>query len=134
MPIALVAALGLALMPADRPIAGTRGGLDVAGALLSLTGFTSVVYGFARAESLGWGSGGVTMWLAGGMVLLVAFVVVEVRAAHPLLPMRVLAHRARAGAFLAITLMFVAMFGFYLFMSYYTQTVLGYSPVRAAWH
>ncbi len=131
VPIALVAALGLALVPADRPIAGTRGGLDVAGALLSLTGFTSVVYGFARAESLGWGSGGVTMWLAGGMVLLVAFVVVEVRAAHPLLPMRVLAHRARAGAFLAITLMFVAMFGFYLFMSYYTQTVLGYSPVRA---
>ncbi|MFC9970357.1 MFS transporter [Spirillospora sp. NPDC127200] len=37
----------------------------------------------------------------------------------------------RAGAFCAITLMFVAMFGFYLFMSYYTQTVLGYSPVQA---
>ncbi|TDC89918.1 MFS transporter [Actinomadura sp. 7K507] len=45
--------------------------------------------------------------------------------------MRVLLNRLRAGAFLAITLMFVAMFGFYLFMSYYTQTVLGYSPVQA---
>jgi predicted MFS family arabinose efflux permease len=45
--------------------------------------------------------------------------------------MRVLAHRARAGAFAAITLMFVAAFGFYLFMSYYTQSVLGYSPVQA---
>jgi MFS family permease len=45
--------------------------------------------------------------------------------------MRVLLHRARAGAFVSITLMFVAMFGFYLFMSYYTQTVLGYSPVQA---
>jgi EmrB/QacA subfamily drug resistance transporter len=131
VPIALVAALGLKLVPADRPIAGTRGGLDVAGALLSLAGFTSVVYGFARAESLGWVSGEVTMFLAGGTVLLAAFVVVEIRVARPLLPMRVLVHGARAGAFLSITLMFVAMFGFYLFMSYYTQTVLGYSPVQA---
>jgi predicted MFS family arabinose efflux permease len=69
--------------------------------------------------------------LLGGILLLAAFVAVERRAPQPLLPMRVLAHRARAGAFTSITLMFVAMFGFYLFMSYYTQAVLGYSPVQA---
>ncbi|MDL4813424.1 MFS transporter [Actinomadura opuntiae] len=130
VPIAFAAVLGVALVPAPRPIAG-RGRLDVAGALLSLAGFAAVVYGFARAESLGWGSGEVAAWLAGGAVLLAAFAVVEARAAHPLLPMRVLLHRVRAGAFVAITLMFVAMFGFYLFMSYYTQVVLGYSPVQA---
>ncbi|MEV3924707.1 MFS transporter [Actinomadura coerulea] len=130
VPIALLAALGVTLVPADRPIAG-RGRLDVAGALLSLAGFGAVVYGFNRAEPLGWGSAEVLALLAGGAALLAAFVAVEIRAHQPLLPMRVLLHRARAAAFCAITLMFVAMFGFYLFMSYYTQTVLGYSPVRA---
>ncbi|MFG2001541.1 MFS transporter [Spirillospora sp. NPDC048911] len=129
VPIALVAVLGtMTLVPADRP---TRGRLDVAGALLSLTGVALLVYGFNRAEPLGWGSAEVLALLAGGVVLLAAFVAVEVRASHPLLPMRVLLHRGRAAAFVAITLMFVAMFGFYLFMSYYTQTVLGYSPVQA---
>nr|WP_262401952.1 MFS transporter [Actinomadura sp. CNU-125] len=68
--------------------------------------------------------------LAAGVLLLAAFVAVETRASDPLLPMRVLLHRIRAGAFLSITLMFVAMFGFYLFMSYYAQGVLGYSPVQ----
>ncbi|XVQ14198.1 MFS transporter [Spirillospora sp. CA-255316] len=130
VPIALLAVLGTAAVPADRPIAG-RGRLDVAGALLSLAGFAAVVYGFARAETLGWGSAEVVALVTGGAVLLAAFVAVEVRAADPLLPMRVLLHRLRAAAFAAITLMFVAMFGFYLFMSYYTQTVLGYSPVQA---
>ncbi|WP_089313169.1 MFS transporter [Actinomadura mexicana] len=130
VPMALLAALGMMLVPADRPVV-ERGRLDVAGALLSLAGFAAMVYGFNRAEPLGWGSAEVQALLAGGMVLLAAFAAVEARAAHPLLPMRVLLHRARAGAFCAITLMFVAMFGFYLFMSYYTQTVLGYSPVRA---
>ncbi|MES9608047.1 MFS transporter [Actinomadura sp. NPDC000929] len=129
-PIALLAALGVALVPADRPIP-ERGRLDVAGALLSLAGFAAVVYGFNRAEPLGWDSAEVLALLAGGTALLAAFAAVEIRAPRPLLPMRVLLHRARAAAFCAITLMFVAMFGFYLFMSYYTQTVLGYSPVRA---
>ncbi|MGK5550333.1 MFS transporter [Actinomadura kijaniata] len=130
VPIALLAVLGVRRVPADRPL-GDRGRLDVAGALLSLTGFAAVVYAFDRAEPLGWGSAEVLVLLAAGAVLLAAFVAVEVRTPHPLLPMRVLAHRVRAGAFVAITLMFVAMFGFYLFMSYYTQTVLGYSPVQA---
>jgi EmrB/QacA subfamily drug resistance transporter len=130
VPIALLAVLGATLVPADRPI-GDRGRLDVAGALLSLAGFGAVVYAFNRAEPLGWGSTEVLALLAAGVLLLAAFVAVEVRATHPLLPMRVVLHRVRAGAFLAITLMFVAMFGFYLFMSYFTQTVLGYSPVQA---
>ncbi|MFI6518016.1 MFS transporter [Spirillospora sp. NPDC050679] len=130
VPVALLAAFGTALVPADRPVGG-RGRLDVAGAVLSLGGFAAVVYAFGRAESLGWDSPEVLALLACGIGLLAAFVAVEARASRPLLPMRVLAHRVRAGAFCAITLMFVAMFGFYLFMSYYTQTVLGYSPVQA---
>ncbi|MFI0780434.1 MFS transporter [Streptomyces sp. NPDC021212] len=130
IPVVLIAVLGTAFVPPDRPVRG-GGRLDVAGALLSATGFAAVVYAFNEAEPLGWGAPKVLALLAGGVLLLAAFAAVEVRAPRPLLPMRVLLHRARAGAFLSITLMFVAMFGFYLFMSYYTQTVLGYSPVRA---
>lgn len=158
VPIALLAALGAGLVPADRairdrhrgrldadsmhttrgadpaptdPAPRNRGRLDVSGALLSLAGFAALVYGFAQAESQGWGSAHVWTLLAGGLALLAAFVVVESRAARPLLPLHVLRHRVRTAAFVAVTLLFVAMFGFYLFMSYYTQTVLGYSPVRA---
>ncbi|MFG2500463.1 MFS transporter [Streptomyces sp. NPDC048441] len=130
VPVALLAVLGTTFVPRDRPVRDA-GRLDVAGALLSATGFAAVVYGFNEAQPLGWGSPKVLALLAGGVLLLAAFAAVEVRAPRPLLPMRVLLHRARAGAFVAITLLFVAMFGFYLFMSYYTQTVLGYSPVEA---
>ncbi|MFC9680541.1 MFS transporter [Streptomyces sp. NPDC056948] len=130
VPVALLAVLGTALVPADRPVRA-EGRLDVAGALLSAGGFAAVVYAFNEAEPYGWGSAKVLVLLAAGVLLLAAFAVVELRAPHPLLPMPVLLHRARAGALLSITLMFVAMFGFYLFMSYYTQTVLGYSPVQA---
>lgn len=129
VPVAILAVFGASLVPADRPVAG-RGRLDAAGALLSLAGFAAVVYAFDRAEPFGWGAPEVLVPLAGGVLLLAAFVAVEARAPEPLLPMRVLVHRVRAGAFLAITLMFVAMFGFYLFMSYYAQGVLGYSPVE----
>jgi EmrB/QacA subfamily drug resistance transporter len=130
VPIALLAVLGMGFVPRDRPIPGD-GRLDLPGTLLSAAGFAAVVYGFNEAEPRGWGSPTVLTLLAGGVLLLAAFVAVELRTTHPLLPMRVLLHRARGGAFLAISLMFVAMFGFYLFMSYYTQTVLGYSPVQA---
>ncbi|MBB5934182.1 MFS transporter [Streptomyces zagrosensis] len=130
VPVALLAVLGTTFVPRDRPVRD-GGRLDVAGALLSATGFAAVVYGFNEAEPHGWSSPKVLALLLGGVLLLAAFVVVETRVPHPLLPMRVLLHRARGAAFASITLLFVAMFGFYLFMSYYTQTILGYSPVEA---
>lgn len=130
VPVAVLAVLGATFVPRDRPVRG-QGRLDVAGALLSATGFAAIVYAFNEAEPLGWGSPKVLALLAGGVLLLAGFAAVEVRAPRPLLPPGVLVHRARAGAFASITLLFVAMFGFYLFMSYYTQTVLGYSPVEA---
>ncbi|WP_338118315.1 MFS transporter [Streptomyces coryli] len=130
VPLALLAVLGAALVARDRPGRKTKR-LDAPGALLSTAGFVAVVYAFNEAASFGWGSGKVLALLAAGALLLAVFVTMELRTPHPLLPMRILLHRARGGAFLAITLMFVAMFGFYLFMSYYTQTILGYSPVEA---
>lgn len=130
VPIAVLALVGTALVPKAPPLRGT-GRLDVLGAVLSAAGFASIVYGFNEAEPRGWGSPVVLGLIAGGVLLLAVFASVERRVSNPLLPMRVLAHRVRSGAFTAITLMFLAMFGFYLFMSYYTQAVLGYSPVQA---
>lgn len=96
VPIAVLAALGTATVPKDRPV--PRGGrLDVLGATLSAAGFVAVVYAFNQAEPQGWGSPVVLGLLAGGILLLAAFVAVEIRAPHPLLPMRILAQRARAG-------------------------------------
>ncbi|WP_232667792.1 MFS transporter [Pseudonocardia sp. TRM90224] len=130
VPIALLALAATLLVPRSGAAQPT-GRLDVAGALLSTGAFTAVVLGFSRAEALGWGAPAVLGLLALGVVLLVVFVAVEVRAADPVLPMRIVLHRARAGASLAVGLMFVAMFGFYLFVSYYLQGVLGFSPVQA---
>ncbi|MFS7879130.1 MFS transporter [Streptomyces asiaticus] len=130
VPVALFALLGATRVPPDHPVHGD-GRLDLAGALLSSVGFATMVYAFNEAEPLGWGSPRVLTLLTGSGLLLAAFAAIEARAPRPLLPMRMLLHRARAGALISIGLMFTAMFGFYLFMSYYTQTVLRYSPVQA---
>ena len=130
VPMAALALLGTPLIARDRP-AGSLRNLDVPGVLLSTTGFVALVYGFTRAEARGWTDPPVLVLLAGGLALLAAFAVVQHRTRHPLLPLRILAHRARATALVSVALMFLAMFGFYLFVSYYTQTVLGYTAVEA---
>jgi hypothetical protein len=86
--------------------------------------------GLSEAEQHGWTSELVLSLLAGGLVLLALFVVAEGRVAHPLLPMRVLRDRNRAGALLSVGLVTVGMFGMFLFLTYYLQVTLGYSPVR----
>ncbi|RZQ65199.1 DHA2 family efflux MFS transporter permease subunit [Amycolatopsis suaedae] len=129
VPVVLLALLLSTFVPRDEPVRGGR--LDVAGALLSTAGFGALVYGFAEAESLGWTAPPVLGLLVLGVLLLVAFVAVELRVTNPMLPMRILADRARGAAFTSITLLFVSMMGYYLFLSYYAQTVLGYSPVAA---
>ncbi|WP_282791358.1 MFS transporter [Streptomyces sp. CC224B] len=130
VPLAVLALAGVPLVARDRPSGDLRG-LDVPGVLLSTGGLVALVYGFTQAEPYGWGDPKVLTLLGGGVLLLALFVLVEARSARALLPLRILAHRARGTAFLAVGLMFVAMFGFFLFVSYYTQTILGYSPVTA---
>lgn len=64
------------------------------------------------------------------MVLLGVFAWWQTRARHPLLPLHIVRDRNRGGAFLTMALAVIALFGMFLFMTYYLQTVLGYSPVR----
>ncbi|MFF7653560.1 MFS transporter [Streptomyces sp. NPDC007983] len=128
VPIAVVAAFSWSVLPADRP-AGERARFDIPGVLLAVAGLVSLVYGCSEAESEGWGSRLVTGLLILGVVLLTAFVLVERRAARPLLPIRVVADRTRGSAYLAVGLSVVGMFAMFLFLTYYMQIVKGYSAL-----
>jgi predicted MFS family arabinose efflux permease len=94
----------------------------------------SIVYGFAHAASksgtAGWTDRQTLGFLAAGLVLLIAFVLRERGASYPLLPLRVVTDRNRGGAYLAMFLTSIGMFGVFLFVTYYLETTLGYSPVR----
>jgi predicted MFS family arabinose efflux permease len=88
-----------------------------------------LVYGFSNAASHNWHTPSTWGFLAAGVVLLVAFVVRQARATYPLLPPRVVLDRNRGGAYLAILAVGAGMFGIFLFLTYFLQTSLGYSPV-----
>jgi EmrB/QacA subfamily drug resistance transporter len=104
--------------------------LDLTGTVTAVGGLAALVYGFSEADTLGWGSGVTIGFLVGAVVLLALFVRLESRVASPLLPLRVIADRNRGGANLAILLAGVSMFGVFLFLTYYLQLTLGFSPVK----
>ncbi|GAA4823176.1 MFS transporter [Actinomycetospora corticicola] len=123
--IALVGAL--LLMPAHP--SGERPRLDLVGTVLASAGLFGVVFGFATAETDGWGSWPVYAFLTAGVVLLAVFVAVQRVRAAPLLPLRVLLDRYRGGSYLTILVLTTGMFGLSLFLAYVMQTELGLSPV-----
>ncbi|MCC3776728.1 MFS transporter [Streptomyces sp. UNOB3_S3] len=130
IPFAVVAAAG-AISVIREPAEGRNPSkLDIPGVILATLGLVSLVYGFTRAESDGW-SAGITVGLfIGAAVLLGAFVLVERSVKAPLLPLRVLTDRNRAGVYISLGLGAIAMFGLFLFLTYYLQVVRGYSPVK----
>jgi EmrB/QacA subfamily drug resistance transporter len=131
VPFAVIAATG-ALLVVREPSGGrNRSPLDVPGVLLSTLGLVSLVYGFTRAESHGWSEGGTIAMFAAAVLLLAAFVVVESRVRAPLLPLRVVTDRNRGGVYSSLGLAIIAMFGLFLFLTYYLQVVKGYSPVKS---
>jgi EmrB/QacA subfamily drug resistance transporter len=105
--------------------------LDLPGILLVSAGLFSVVYGFSHAETGGWADPVTIGFLAAAGVLLVAFVLVQRRVAHPVLPLRVILDRYRGGSLLAILMSGAGMFGVFLFLTYYLQQNLGFSAVRS---
>jgi EmrB/QacA subfamily drug resistance transporter len=103
--------------------------LDWPGTVLACAGLFLIVYGFSHAATAGWTSALTIGCLVIGPVLLVGFVVVEQRSRHPLLPLRIIINRTRGGCYLALCISGVALFGTFLFLTYYLQQVRGYSPV-----
>ncbi|MFG3711261.1 MFS transporter [Micromonospora sp. NPDC047730] len=129
IPMALIAAIGGYAVLAESRRAG-KARFDMPGVLLVTGGLVAIVYATSQAESAGWGSAEVIGLLAAGAVLLAAFALVESRVRQPLLPLRLIADRTRAGAYLSVGLAVIGMFGAFLFMTYYMQVVKGYSPIR----
>lgn len=126
---AAVAVTGALLLLAKH-VHAARPQLDIRGTLTGSAGLFALVYGFAEAETNGWGASSTLGFLAAGVALLAVFVAIERTAAHPLLPLRVVVDRNRGGAFLAMLIAAIGMFGVFLFLTYYLQQTLGYSPVR----
>ncbi|RFU82283.1 MFS transporter [Streptomyces triticagri] len=129
VPIALIAVFGAFALLHDR--SGHREArLDVPGVVLGCGGLVAIVYGFSEAEPRGWSDGLVLGLLIGGAVLLGCFVWWQNRAASPLLPLHIVRDRSRAGCFLTMGLATIGMFGTFLFLTYYLQVILQYSPVK----
>jgi EmrB/QacA subfamily drug resistance transporter len=124
----LASAGGLALLRGGRPAHRPR--LDLPGTLLASAGLFALVYGFSNAASHGWSSPSTWGLLAGAAALLSLFTWWQARASHPLLPLRVLADRNRGASFIMLALSGAGMFGVFLFLTYYLQISLGYTPVE----
>ncbi|MFB6782742.1 MFS transporter [Streptomyces sp. NPDC056352] len=130
IPFALVAAAGAYLVIREPRVGRDRSPLDIPGVILSTLGLVALVYGFTRAESDGWSDSVTVGMFVGAAVLLLAFVLVESKVKAPLLPLRVVTERNRGGIYLSLGLAVIAMFGLFLFLTYYLQVVKGYSPVK----
>lgn len=109
--------------PTDRPK------LDIPGTVLVSAGLFCIVFGFSRAETHPWSSPDTWAFLLAGVVLVAAFAWWQTRAAHPLLPMRVVLDRDRAASYLAMFISGGGLFGVFLFLTYFLQKSLFYSPV-----
>lgn len=123
-----VAVAGLRLLGAEVP--AERRPLDLPGAAAATAGLFALVYGLATSEANGWGHPVTVGALAAAVVLVGTFVRTERRAAHPLLPMRVVADRTRAGAFVAVLVAGSAIFAAALFLTFYLQQNRGLTPVE----
>ncbi|MEV7635407.1 MFS transporter [Pseudarthrobacter enclensis] len=109
----------------------TPGRFDVAGALTATLGVGSLLFGIIHTADAGWNSPVTSSAAGAGVVLLAAFVLIERRAAQPIMPLRLFASRRRTGAYLARFLYMGPMIGFFYFTTQFMQGVLGFDPLQA---
>jgi EmrB/QacA subfamily drug resistance transporter len=128
--IAVIAIIGALVFVTNAHRSGPRPKLDVPGTILVSGALFSIVYGFSNAETDGWDSPLSWGFIAASAVLLTAFVLWQRRAAHPLLPLSIVMDRNRAAAYSAVLIAGAGMFGIFLFVTYYVQTTLGFSPMQ----
>jgi EmrB/QacA subfamily drug resistance transporter len=124
--------IGLALIPLARvrlqETYGPSSRLDLPGLALASAGLFGIVWGLVRGNGQGWASTEIVSALTAGAIVLAAFVLWELRAEAPMLPMRFFRNRVFALANVASLLMFFGMFGSIFLLSQFFQTVQGYSP------
>ncbi len=103
--------------------------LDWPGTLLASSGLFCIVFGFSHAETTSWGNPLTLALLIAGVLLVAAFATVQSRSANPLLPLRIVLDRTRGGSYLSVGLSATAIFGVFLFLTFYLQLSKGYSPI-----
>ena len=127
--------IGLVLIPLAllrlRESRGPNDALDLPGVALASAGLFGIVWGLVRGNSVGWGSAEIVLALTAGVVVLGLFVLWELRAAEPMLPLRFFRNRTFTAANVASLLMFFGMFGSIFLLAQFFQTVQGYSPLQA---
>jgi EmrB/QacA subfamily drug resistance transporter len=104
--------------------------LDLPGLFLVAGGLFSLVFGFSHAETTAWRNPFTIGFLVAGVVLLAVFAYLETKAKYPLLPPRVVLSRTRGGSLLTMLFASIGIFGVFLFLTYYLEGVLGFSPVK----
>ncbi len=105
---------------------------DLAGAVLVTAGLVAAVYAIVRTDTVGWGSPGVLVPLAGAGALLALFALVEGRlAAVPLMPLSIFRMPRLRAANIVVALLYAAVFSMWFFLTLYMQQVLHYSALRA---
>lgn len=141
IPIAVLAAIFASRILRESRTS-TRGHYDIPGAVLGTAGLAALVWGFSRPtqtkagsapdnpQLIGWAAFETIGWLAGAVILLIAFVLVERRSTNPLLPLRIVQNKNRAGAYLVGMLVGAGMFAVFLFLTLYLQNIKDYSPMK----
>ncbi|MEV4559134.1 MFS transporter [Kitasatospora sp. NPDC049285] len=117
----------LHVIEADR----NPGRFDLGGVILSAGFMTSLVHGLLHAAEHGWGNGTTLGSLAAAAVLLIGFLLVESRAAQPLLPLQLFTSRNRAGGYVSLVGLVATMSAMNFFVSQYLQDGLAFSPMTA---
>ncbi|MFJ6081794.1 MFS transporter [Streptomyces sp. NPDC092369] len=129
VPIGMAVALALPRFVAETPRHAGR--FDAAGALTGTAGTSSLVYAFIRVSESGWTDTQALLGFSTSAALLAGFVLIESRAVQPIMPLRLLADRNRAGGYAGVLLLPAGMFGAFYFLTLIGQQVLGFSPLRA---
>jgi EmrB/QacA subfamily drug resistance transporter len=112
---------------------------DLPGAATATLGLVSLVYGFNHKAQTDPTTGEPSTWtdlwtlgpIVAGLVLLIAFFVIEARTPHALLPLRIVTNRTRAVSFVVMLIVGAAIFAMFLFLSLFIQDVMGYSPLKS---
>jgi EmrB/QacA subfamily drug resistance transporter len=127
--------IGLVLIPLAyfrlRETYGPNDALDLPGVGLASAGLFGIVWGLVRGNQVGWGSPEIVGSLVLGFVVLGLFILWELRAEEPMLPLRFFRSRTFSAANTASFLMFFGMFGSIFLLAQFFQTVQGYSPLQA---
>ena len=126
---AIPAAVGAAAL-VKTPARTGRAHLDIPGTIATSVGLFSLVFGFSHAETTSWTDPVTLAFLASAAILLATFIALQRRVAHPLLPLHVILDRNRGGSYLAIGISGAGIFGVFLFLTFFLQNSLGFSPIQ----